>query len=136
MIVAAQIDDSWTQIRKGEITQEPHADWSVGSDGGLRMKGRLVVPESTDLRRAHFDEAHRARYIIHPGATKMYKDLRRNFWGKNLRRDVVIYIARCFTCQQVKAEHQRPAGTIQPLPIPEWKWTQISMDFIVGLPWT
>ena len=83
-VVAAQAEDSWIQTRKGEITREPHVDWSVGPDGGLRMKGRLVLPESTELRKELFDEAHRARYTVHPGATKMYKDLRRSFWGKHL----------------------------------------------------
>jgi IS30 family transposase len=39
-------------------------------------------------------------------------------------------------CQQVNAEHQRPAGLLQPLRVPEWKWEEISMDFIVGLPRT
>ena len=98
------------------------------------MKGRLVLPESTELRKELFDEAHRAKYTLHPGATKMYKDLRRSFWGRHLRRDVAIYVSRCFTCQQVKIEHQRPAGVLQPLPVPEWKWAEISMDFVVGLP--
>ena len=76
------------------------------------MMGRLVLPESTELRREVFDEAHRARYTVHPGATKMYKDLKRTFWGRNLRWDIAIYVSRCFTCQQVKAEHQRPAGSL------------------------
>jgi len=78
-IVAAQLDDSWIQTRKGEITKEPNTVWSVGADGGLRMKGRLVVPQTPELRKELFDEAHRARYSVHPGATKMYKDLRRSF---------------------------------------------------------
>jgi hypothetical protein len=45
-------------------------------------------------------------------------------------------VAQCDTCQRVKAEHQRPAGLLQPLKIPEWKWEEIGMDFIVGLPRT
>jgi len=79
-VISAQEGDSWIQTRKGAILQEPHPDWTIGADGGLRMKGRLVVPSVPELRRALFDEAHRARYTVHPGTTKMYKDLRRNFW--------------------------------------------------------
>jgi hypothetical protein len=48
----------------------------------------------------------------------------------------VEYVALCHTCQKVKAEHQRPAGLLQPLKIPKWKWEEIGMDFIVGLPCT
>eukprot|EP00253_Pinus_taeda_P032776 PITA_32776 len=51
-----------------------------------------------------------------------------------MKRDVVEYLARCLECQQVKAENQHPAGLLQPLPIPEWKWETITMDFITGFP--
>ena len=51
-----------------------------------------------------------------------------------MKRDVVRFVEKCLTCQQVKAEHQRPARTLQPLEIPEWKWEQITMDFVSGLP--
>jgi hypothetical protein len=53
-----------------------------------------------------------------------------------MREDIVEYVARCDTCQRVKAEHQRSTGLLQPLEIPIWKWEDISMDFIVGLPCT
>ncbi|ONK55503.1 uncharacterized protein A4U43_UnF2330 [Asparagus officinalis] len=66
----------------------------------------------------------------------MYKDLKRYFWWSGMRREIADYVAKCYTCQRVKAEHQRPAGTLQLLPISEWKWADISMDFIVGLPKT
>jgi hypothetical protein len=46
------------------------------------------------------------------------------------------HVALCDTCQRVKAEHQRPARLQQPLKIPEWKWEEIGMDFIIGLPHT
>jgi hypothetical protein len=53
-----------------------------------------------------------------------------------LKRDVAAHVAMCDVCQRVKAEHQRPAGLLHPLKIPEWKWEEIGMDFITGLPRT
>ena len=53
-----------------------------------------------------------------------------------MKREIAKYVAECDVCRRVKAEHQRPAGVLQPLPIPEWKWDEIGMDFITGLPRT
>ncbi|KAK6128180.1 hypothetical protein DH2020_038082 [Rehmannia glutinosa] len=66
----------------------------------------------------------------------MYHDLKYSFWWFGMKRDVAKYINACLTCQRVKAEHQRPGGVLQPIQIPEWKWEDIAMDFIVGLPRT
>ena len=85
-VVRAQLEDSWIQIRKEEISKEPKADWTIGADEGLRMKGRLVMPASAELKRELFDEAHRTQYTVHPGTTKMYKDLKRHFWWSGMRR--------------------------------------------------
>ena len=73
---------------------------------------------------------------LHPGATKMYQDLRQTFWWTRMKREIARFVAECDVCRRVKAEHQRPAGLLQPLPVPEWKWDSIGMDFIVGLPRT
>ena len=51
-----------------------------------------------------------------------------------MKRDIIQFVANCHICQQVKVEHQRPAGLLQLLPIPEWKWDNITMDFVIGLP--
>ena len=64
----------------------------------------------------------------------MYHDVSRQFWWPGMKKDVAEFVARCLTCQQVKAEHKRPGGLLQPLPVPEWKWERITMDFVVGLP--
>ena len=53
-----------------------------------------------------------------------------------MKRDIVEFVAKCPNCQQVKYEHQRPRGTLQRMPILEWKWERIAMDFVVGLPKT
>jgi hypothetical protein len=78
-------------------------------------------------------EAHDSRYSIHPGSTKMYKDLKTRYWWKDMRRDIAHYVACCDTCNKVKIEHQKPASLLKPLEIPIWKWEDISMDFVVGL---
>jgi hypothetical protein len=51
-----------------------------------------------------------------------------------MRREIAKYISECDICQRVKASHLKTAGTLQPLTIPSWKWEDISMDFIIGLP--
>ncbi|RVX04475.1 Transposon Ty3-G Gag-Pol polyprotein [Vitis vinifera] len=89
-----------------------------------------------NLRRKLLEEAHCSKFAIHPGGTKMYKDLRQNYWWSGMKHDIAQFVAQCLVCQQVKAEHQRPAGSLQPLAIPEWKWEHITMDFVIGLPRT
>ena len=53
-----------------------------------------------------------------------------------MKKDIAEYVAVCDVCRRVKAEHQKPAGLLQPMPIPEWKWDKLGMNFITGLPMT
>ena len=64
----------------------------------------------------------------------MYKDLQLLYWWPGMKKDIRRFVSECLTCQLVKAEHQRPAGLLKPLPIPEWKWENVTMDFVTGLP--
>jgi hypothetical protein len=64
----------------------------------------------------------------------MYQDMKQYYWWPNMRKEVAGYMAKYSICQQVKVEHRKPAGLLQPLPIPEWKWEMITMDFVSGLP--
>ncbi|XP_022994097.1 uncharacterized protein LOC111489925 [Cucurbita maxima] len=66
----------------------------------------------------------------------MYQDLKQHFWWRSMKKDIAEYVSKCLVCQQVKAPRQKTAGLLQPLSIPEWKWENIAMDFIVGLPKT
>jgi len=66
----------------------------------------------------------------------MYRDLKQMFWWPGLKKEVADYVSKCLTCQKMKVEHQKLSGTLQPLEIPQWKWEQISMDFVTGLPRT
>ncbi|GJS32975.1 putative nucleotidyltransferase, ribonuclease H [Tanacetum coccineum] len=67
---------------------------------------------------------------------KIFHDLKQHFWWSGMKRDVATFVSKCLTCQQVKIEHQRASGLLQPLEIPVWKWDEISMDFVTGLPRT
>ena len=64
----------------------------------------------------------------------MYQDLRQKYWWTRMKRKIAKYVSECDVCQRIKASHLKVAGTLQPLPIPSWKWEDISMDFIIGLP--
>ena len=98
------------------------------------MGQRLCVPDVGDVRREIMEEAHSSAYVMHPGGTKMYHTLKEHYWWKGMKRDIVEFVSRCLTCQQVKAEHQKPVRLLLSLPIPQWKWERIIMDFVVGLP--
>ncbi|GJV41956.1 putative reverse transcriptase domain-containing protein [Tanacetum coccineum] len=75
-------------------------------------------------------------YSVHPGADKMYYDLRGLYWWPGIKKDIAMYVSKCLTFSKVKAEHQKPSGLLQQLEIPEWKWENIIIDFINKLPRT
>ena len=101
------------------------------------VKGqRMCVPEYGELKRDIIEEAHSSTYAMHPSSTKMYRTLKEHYWWNGMKKEIASFVSRCLTCQQVKTEHQRPAGKIQLLPIPVWKWEKITMDFVTGLPRT
>lgn len=108
----------------------------IDEDGVLWFQNRLVVPKVPELRQQILDEAHLSRYSIHLGSNKMYQDLKQRFWWTKMKIEIARYVAKCDICQRVKAVHLKSVGPLQPLPISTWKWEDISMDFIVGLPKT
>ncbi|XP_070034930.1 uncharacterized protein [Nicotiana tomentosiformis] len=135
-IKARQFDDLHLAFLRATILQGVAKEVSIVEDGVLRLQGHLCVPNVDGLRERILEEAHSSRYFIHSGATKMYRDLRQHYWWRRMKKDIVEYVGRCLNCQQVKYEHQRPGGLIQHMTIPEWKWERITMDFVVGFPWT
>ena len=117
-----------------EIGKAP--EFTEDEQGTIWFRKRICVPEVDHLREKILKEAHDSAYSIHPGSTKMYQDLKERYWWYGMKRDVAAHVALCDVCQRVKAEHQRPAGLLQPLKVPEWKWEEISIDLIMGLPHT
>jgi len=118
------------------MTEGKHVDFVVSDNGLLRFRSRICVPTVGDLRKEIMTEVHSSSYSIHPGSTKMYRDLHEHFWWKGMKRDIAEFVGQCLVCQLFKVEHQKPSGKLQPLPIPKWKWDHITMDFVCGLPRT
>jgi len=87
-----------------------------------------------EIKKEILTKSHSSPFSVYPGSTKMYKDVKQHFWWPKMKREIAEWVARCLVCQQVKAELQRPGGLLQSLPVPEWKWEHIKMDFLLGLP--
>ncbi|GKD46549.1 putative reverse transcriptase domain-containing protein, partial [Tanacetum coccineum] len=104
------------------------------SDGTLCLHGRSWLPCYRDLRSVIMHESHKLKYSIHPGSEKMYQDMKKLYWWPNMKADIATYVSKYLKCARVKAEHQRPSGLLVQPEIPEWKWDNITMDFITKLP--
>jgi hypothetical protein len=112
------------------------SDSSEDSQGTLWLGKQICVPNLKSIKELILREAHDSAYSIQPDSINMYKDLKTRYWWYGMKRDVAEYVALCDTCQRLKAEHQRPVGLLEPMKIPVWKWEEIGIDFIVGLPRT
>ncbi|GJS12305.1 putative reverse transcriptase domain-containing protein [Tanacetum coccineum] len=104
------------------------------ADGTLCLHGKSWLPCYGDLRSVIMHESHKSKYSIHPGSEKMYQDVKKLYWWPNMKADIATYVSKCLTCARVKVEHQRPPGLLVQPAILEWKWDNITMDFITKLP--
>ncbi|GJZ77137.1 putative reverse transcriptase domain-containing protein [Tanacetum coccineum] len=104
------------------------------ADGTLCLNGRSWLPCYGDLWTVIMHESHKSKYAIHPGSDKMYQDMKKLYWRPNMKADIATYVSKCLTCAKVKAEHQRPSRLLVQPKIPEWKWDNITMDFVTKLP--
>lgn len=100
----------------------------------FRYKKRLYVPGKSNIKCLILDEFHKSPYVGHPGYQTLITTLRKEYPWSSMKKEVAKYLTRCLECQQGKIDHQHPVGLLHPLPISEWKWETISMDFIIGLP--
>nr|GEW51083.1 putative reverse transcriptase domain-containing protein [Tanacetum cinerariifolium] len=104
------------------------------ANGTLCLNGRSWLPCYDDLRSVIMHESHKSKYSIHLGSDKMYQDIKKLYWWPNMKANIATYVSKCLTCARVKAGHQRPSGLLVHPTIPEWKWDNITMNFITKLP--
>jgi hypothetical protein len=125
-------DEKINQIRQ-LILDGKGKDFREDAEGIVWFKDKLCVLDIKLIWELILKEVHETTYSIHPSSEKMYQDLKKRFWWYGMKREITEYVAICDSCQRIKAEHQRPASLLQPLQIPQWKWDEIGIDFIVVL---
>ncbi|CAN6686919.1 unnamed protein product [Malus baccata var. baccata] len=136
-ILEAQRSDEEVQSLIFAVSQGKKKDLNDReSDGMLMQDKRMYVPNNAGLKKEILDEAHISAYAMHPGGTKMYHTIRPVYYWPGMKREIAEYVSRCAVCQQVKAERKKPFGLMQPFPVPQWKWENITMDFVYKLPRT
>ncbi|KAA0060279.1 pol protein [Cucumis melo var. makuwa] len=108
-IIDAQGNDPYLVEKRGLAEAGQAVEFSLSSDGGLLFERRLCVPPDSAVKTELLSEAHSSPFSMHPGSTKMYQDLKRVYWWRNMKREVAEFVSRCLVCQQVKAPRQKPA---------------------------
>ena len=132
----AQIEALKPENVTGETLRGMDKNLEIKSDGVRYLMNRIWTPKFGGFREVVMSEAHKTPYSVHPGSDKMYLDLKQLYWWPNMKAEIATYVSKCLTCAKIKIEHQKPSGLLQQPEIPEWKWEQISMDFITKLPKT
>nr|KYP47835.1 Transposon Ty3-I Gag-Pol polyprotein [Cajanus cajan] len=128
-------DNSEFRLLLSQIRDDPnsHADFRIHRDL-IFFKGKIWINADNPLRTTLLQEFHQTPLGGHLGVAKTLHRLQANFFSTHMRKDVQTFVAQCSTCQLMKYETKRPAGLLQPLPIPSTIWEDLSLDFITGLP--
>ena len=98
------------------------------------MEGRIYVPNNKDIKKEILKEHHDPADVGHLGQHRMQELIKRTYWWPGLKEDIKKYVQECIKCQQNKVQHQKKAGELHPLEIPEEPWQDISIDMIGPLP--
>ena len=118
-------DELYAQVNdklQYQSIERKYEGYKLEEDGLLTYKNKIYIPNVEDLRRVVMDEINQAPYSAHPGYQRTIATTRKQYFLPGMKKDMTEYISRCMKCQQVKVEHQHPAGLLHPLSIPKWKW--------------
>ncbi|KAK9676740.1 hypothetical protein RND81_11G097100 [Saponaria officinalis] len=126
----AEVAQLIAQLQSGTL-QATKFNWE---NGKLTRKGRLVVGPDPELRKEILTFMHASSFGEHSGVHATYKRVTPLFYWKKMKKDIRNLVRNCHTCQKNKPLLRPPAGLLQPLPVPDAIWTDISLDFVEGLP--
>ncbi|GKF35939.1 putative reverse transcriptase domain-containing protein, partial [Tanacetum coccineum] len=104
------------------------------AEGMLYLNNQSWIPRFGDLRALIMHESHKLKYSIHPGSDKMYQDLKKLYWWPNMKAEIATYVSKCLTYAKVKIEYKKPSRLLVQTETPQWKWKNITMDFVTKLP--
>nr|GEV46380.1 putative reverse transcriptase domain-containing protein [Tanacetum cinerariifolium] len=133
-----QILNAHTEARKEENYEAEDLGGMIKKlesrvDGTLCLKNRNWIPGFGNLRALIMHESHKSKYSIHHGSDKMYQDMKKLYWWPNMKAEIATYVGKCMTCTKVKAEYMKPSGLLVQPKIPQWKWENITIDFVTKL---
>ncbi|GJW46626.1 putative reverse transcriptase domain-containing protein, partial [Tanacetum coccineum] len=136
-----QILNAQSKARKEEnfINEDLHGminKLEPRADGTLCLNNQSWILCFGDLRALIMHESYKSKYSIHPGSDKMYQDLKKQYWWPNMKAKISTYVSKCLTCAKVKIEYQKLSSLLVQPEIPQWKWENITMEFVTKLPKT
>lgn len=128
-------DDKYQQLKHKlqQGTSEQDVDYHIIVDGSVRFRDRVYVLNDSELNKLILREFHVKPYSSHPRYQKTLTTVKKLYYWTNLKKEVATFIPRCLDSQQVESQCKFPTSLLQPIPILEWKWEVISMDFITVL---
>jgi len=109
------------------------SEW-LNIDGLLRFRGKIYVPQSSDLRRQIVALCHDIHIAGHPGCWKTLELVSRNYWWPQMSRYISQYVSTCDLCLRTKPWQYSPVGKLQLLSVLDAWWNMLSVDFVVELP--
>lgn len=131
---AYQTDDHLKTQIQNCITNPTAASNYQWNEEFLLRKRKIVVGKEPGLRKDILTYHHDSAVGGHSGTQATYKRINQSLYWKGLKKDVYQHVQACLVCQKHKGEIMATPGLLQPIPIPDKVWTELSMDFIVGLP--
>jgi len=121
-------------VRQGTSMRDITVEECSEEGGQLYYRGKRYVPEDPELQLRLIQEHHDTPLAGHPGRSKTFDLLSRQYYWKTMRRQVDQYVRNCAECQRSRRSRHASFGVLRPLPVPEKPWEDISMDFVTELP--
>jgi len=139
LFAQAYKNDPWPSrileaIRQGDSLKEITVAECTEQEGQVWYRGKWYVPEGDQLRLRLIQEHHDTELAGHPGRAKTFDLLDRQYYWKDMRRQLHQYVRNCHSCQRSRTSSHAKFGVLRPLPVPDKAWEDISMHFVVGLP--